>query len=65
MEKAKTDRHDEARAGRCSRGLKSLKIFSASGEESALSDLGIHSAPSSAFRILGASPKFKIVDFYG
>ena len=45
--------------------LKSLKIFSASGEESALSNLGVHSAPSSALRILGASPKFKIVDFYG
>ena len=42
-----------------------LKIFSASGEESALSDLGVYSAPSLAFRILGASPKFKIVDFYG
>ena len=28
-------------------------------------DLGVHSAPSSAFRILGAPPKFKIVDFYG
>ena len=65
VEKAKTDCHDKARAGRCSRGLKSLKIFSASGEESALSDLGVYSAPSSAFRILGASPKFKIVDFYG
>ena len=47
------------------RGLKSLKIFFALGKESALSDLGVHSAPSSAFRILGASPKFKIVDFYG
>ena len=45
--------------------LKSLKIFSALGEESALSDLGMYSAPSLAFRILGASPKFKIVDFYG
>ena len=43
----------------------SAKIFSASGEESASSDLGMYSAPSSAFRILGASPKFKIVDFYG
>ena len=59
------DCHDAAIAGRCSRGFKSLKIFSASGEESALSDLGVHSTPSSAFRILGASPKFKIVDFYG
>ena len=53
------------RASRCSRGLKSLKTFSSLGEESALSGLGVYSAPNSAFRILGASPKFKIVDFYG
>ena len=53
------------RAGRCSRGLKSLKIFSTSGEESASSELGMYSAPGPAFRILGALPKFKIVDFYG
>ena len=65
LEKAKTDRHDEARAGRCSRGFKSLKTFSASGEESALPDLGVYSAPNSAFRKLGASPKFKIIEFYG
>ena len=30
-----------------------------------MSDLGVYSAPSSAFQILGASPKFEIVDFYG
>ena len=65
VEKAKTDCHDKARVGRYSRGLKSLKTFSASGEELAWSDLGVYSAPSPAFRILGASPKFKIVDFYG
>ena len=65
VEKAKTDYHERARAGRCSRGLKSLKTFFGSGEESALSDLGIYSAPNSAFRILGALPKFKSVDFYG
>ena len=65
VEKAKNDCHDKARAGCCLRGLKSLKTFSASGEESALPDLGISSAPNSAFRILGASPKFKILDFYG
>ena len=63
--KPKIDYHDKARASRCSRGLKSLKTFSASGEELALPDLGVYSAPNSAFRILGASPKFKIVDFYG
>ena len=62
MEKAKTDCHDEARAGRCSRGFfESLKIFSALGEESALSDLGVYSAPSS-FRIPGTTPKFKIIE---
>ena len=49
VEKAKTNCHDKARAGRCSRGLKSLKTFSASGEESALPDLGVYSAPNSAF----------------
>ena len=65
VEKAKTDCHDKARAGRCSRGLKSLTTVSASGEESALPDLGVYSAPNSAFRILGASPKFKIIEFYG
>ena len=43
--------------GRCSRGLKSLKTFSASGEESALSGLGVYSAPNSALGIRGASPK--------
>ena len=45
--------------------LKSLNSFSALGEESALSGLGVYSAPNSAFRIPGASPKFKIIDFYG
>ena len=39
-----------------------LKDFSALGEESALSDLGVDSSPSSAFRIPGASPKFKIIE---
>ena len=45
--------------------LKSLKIFSALGEESASSDLGIYSAPIRLSEFYGASPKFKIVDFYG
>ena len=26
---------------------------------------GVYRAPNSAFRILGASPKFKIIEFYG
>ena len=43
--KPKTDRHDVARAGRCSRGLKILKDFSALGDNSALSDIGVYSAP--------------------
>ena len=30
-----------------------------------MSGLGVYSAPNSAFRIPEASPKFKIVDFYG
>ena len=65
IEKAKNDYHDKARVGRCLRGLKSLKTFSASGEESALPNLGVYSALNSAFLILAALPKFKIVDFYG
>ena len=51
-----------ARAGQLFGGLKSLKIFSALGEDSALSDLGVYSAPSSALRIPGATPKFKIIE---
>ena len=66
MEKAKTDCHDEARAGRYSRGFfESLKTYAASGEESALSGQGVDSAPKSVFQILGALPKFKIIEFYG
>ena len=30
-----------------------------------MSGLGMDSAPNSVFRILGASPKFKIIEFYG
>ena len=30
-----------------------------------MSDEGVDSAPNSIFRILGASPKFKIIEFYG
>ena len=30
-----------------------------------MSDLDVYRAPGPAFWILGASPKFKIVDFYG
>ena len=48
-----------------SRGLQSLEIFSALCEESVFVQLGMYSAPSPAFRILGAFPQFKIVDFYG
>ena len=66
VEKAKTDYHDEARVGRCSRGFfESLKTYAAEGEESALSGQGMDSAPNSVFRILGASLKFKIIEFYG
>ena len=52
--------------GRCSRGFfESLKTYAASSEEPDLSGLGVDSAPNSAFRKLGASPKFKIIEFYG
>ena len=66
MEKAKTDCHDEARdRSLFERFFESLKAYAASGEEPALSGQGMDSAPNSVFRILGASPKFKIIEFYG
>ena len=66
MEKAKTDCHDEARdRSLFERFFESLKAYAASSEELALSDQGVDSAPNSVFRILGASPKFKIIEFYG
>ena len=66
MEKAKTDCHDEARdRSLFERLFESLKIYAASSEEPALSGQGVDSAPNSFFRILGASLKFKIIEFYG
>ena len=66
VEKAKTDRHDSARdRSLFTRFFESLKTYAASSEEPALSSQGVDNAPNSVFRILGASPKFKIVDFYG
>ncbi len=47
------------------RFFESLKTYAASSEELALSGQGVDSAPNSVFRILGASPKFKIIEFYG
>ena len=66
MEKAKTDCRDEARDRLLfERFFESLKAYAASSEELALSGQGVDSAPNSVFRILGASPKFKIIEFYG
>ena len=66
MEKAKTDCHDEARdRSLFERVFESLKAYAASSEEPALSGQAVDSAPNSAFRKLGASPKFKIIEFYG
>ena len=45
--------------------FESLKTYAASSEELALSGQGVDSAPNSVFQILGASPKFKIIEFYG
>ena len=65
VEKAKTDRHDNARDRLLfARFFESLKTYAASSEEPDLSSLGVDSAPNSVFRILGASPKFKIIEFY-
>ena len=66
VEKAKTDRHDSARdRSLFARFFESLKTYAASSKEPDLSSLGVDSAPNSVFRILGASPKFKIIEFYG
>ena len=66
MEKAKTDYHDEARDGSLfERFFESLKTYAASSEEPDLSGPGVDSTPNLVFRILGASPKFKIIYFYG
>ena len=55
--------HETGRYSR--RFFESLKTYAASSEEPDFSGLGVDSAPNSVFRILGASPKFKITDFYG
>ena len=47
------------------RFFESLKTYAASSEESALPGLGVDSAPNSVFGTLGASPEFKIIEFYG
>ena len=66
VEKAKTDCHDSARdRSLFARFYESLKTYAASSEEPDFSGLGKDSAPNSVFRILGASPKFKIIEFYG
>ena len=66
VEKAKTDCHDVARdRSLFERFFESLKAYAASSEELALSGQGVDSAPNSVFRIPGASPKFKIIEFYG
>ena len=66
MEKAKTNCHDEARdRSLFERFFESLKTYAASSEEPDLSGLGVDSAMNSVFQILVASPKFKIIEFYG
>ena len=65
VEKAKTDRHDRATdRSLFERFFESLKTYATSSGELALSGQGVDSALNSAFRILGASPKFKIIEFY-
>ena len=66
VENAKTDRHGRARdRSLFERFFESLKTYAASSEEPDLCGPGVDSAPNSVFRILGASPKFKIIEFYG
>ena len=66
MEKAKTECHDVVRdSSLFERFFESLKAYAASSEEPALSGQGVDSAPNSVFRIPGALPTFKIIEFYG
>ena len=66
IEKAKTDHHDSARdRSLFERFFESLKTYAASSEKPDLFGQGVDNAPNSVFRILGASPKFKIIEFYG
>ena len=61
--KPKTDCHDAARAGQLFERFQILKdFFYFIPRNRSLSDLGVYSAPSSAFRIPGAMAKFKIIE---
>ena len=61
MEKAKTDFHDVARdRSLFERFFESLKAYAASSEEAKA-----WIAPRTRSSELGASPKFKIIKFYG
>ena len=67
VEKAKTDCHDKARDwslfGKVFRVLKDLCRLGRGAGSVRLT--GVYRAPNSAFRIPGASSKFKIIEFYG
>ena len=66
MEKAKTDCHDRVIDWSLfERFFESLKTYATSSEELDNPSQGVDSAPNSVFRILGASLKFKIIEFYG
>ena len=65
MEKAKTDCHDEARdRSLFERFFESLKTYAASSEELDDPSQGVDSTRTRSSE-LGASPKFKIIKFYG
>ena len=67
VEKAKTDCHDKARDwslfGEVFRVPKDLCRLGRGASPVRLT--GVYRAPNSAFQIPGASPKFKIIEFYG
>ena len=67
VEKAKTNCHDKARDwslfGEVFRVPKDLCHLGRGAGPVRLK--GVYRAPNSAFRIPGASPKFKIIEFYG
>ena len=67
VEKAKTDCHDKARDWSLFREVFRVPKDLCRLERGAgpVRLKGVYRAPNSAFRIPGASPKFKIIEFYG
>ena len=66
VEKAKTDSHDKVRDWSLFEMFQVPKDLCLLGRGAGpVRPTGMYHAPNSTFRIPGASPKFKIIEFYG